>query len=287
MTIVGQVKALWRYPVKSMQGESLSAADFTKGGVVGDRHWAVRDEQSGEIRGAKKFPMLMQCKARYRGEVTAANLPDVEITLPDGRILDTTDQDINETLSELLQKPVTIHALRPASDLDHYRRTVPLDESELRDVLAREPDEELPDLSVVPQDVLAEIVEYTSPRGTYFDAYPIHLLTTSWLAALAQKNPQSKFDVRRFRPNILIDGADAGLAEQAWCGKHLKIGDTVFECQIPTIRCGMTTRATGTLPEDRQVLRTIVRESDNNVGCYANVGSGGTIRVGDDVELFD
>lgn len=286
MGIVGRVKALWRYPVKSMQGESLSSTTLTKKGVAGDRAWALRDETTGEIRGAKKFPMLMQFVARYLGEVQDSELPDVQITLPDKRAVKLSDNNVNSILSEALEKPVSIHGLRPASDTEHYRRRVPLTEAELRDVLAREDHESLPDLSALPNEVVSEIMEYTSPRGTYFDAYPIHLLTTSWLETLADKNHSSKFAPERFRPNILIEGANPGCAELEWCGKHIKIGEVVFACEIPTVRCGMTTRATAGLAEDKQVLRTIVEESDQNVGCYATVETDGEIKIGDAVELF-
>ena len=286
MKSVGRVEAIWRYPAKSMQGEALTSAQITESGILGDRTWAIRDETSQEIRGAKKFPLLMQCKARYLGEVSAQQITDIEIILPDGRVTRTSDKDVNARLTETLQTSVSIHALRPASDVEHYRRRIPLTEDELRDILGREADEALPDLTELPQDLLSEIVEFTSPRGTYFDAYPIHLLTTSWLTALGEKNPQSTFSPQRFRPNILIDGAPRGFAELDWCGKHLKIGENVFNCQIPTLRCGMTTHATGELPTDRQVLRTIVRESDQNVGCYATLENVGEINVGDEVKLY-
>ena len=84
-------------------------------------------------------------------------------------------------------------------------------------------DEPLPDLGVFPP----EILEFTSPLGTYFDAFPLHLLTTASLKELARRNPAARFDVRRFRPNILIDTGDAvnGFGEAGWSGKTLTIGD--------------------------------------------------------------
>ena len=287
MALLGRVQRLWRYPVKSMGGESLPTLQVEKFGVTGDRAWALRDEQTGEIRGAKKFPPLMKCKARYPGENLDKLSLDAEITLPSGEILRTSDQDINAKLSQYLNKQVTLHALRPAQDVEHYRRRVPLDENELRDLLGRDPDEPLPDLSTLPADVLSEITEYTSPRGTYFDAYPIHLLTTSWLQALSKANPHSQFDALRFRPNIVIENAAQGHAELDWCDNQIRIGSVIFNVQIPTVRCGMTTHATAELPADRQVLRTIVQESAHNVGVYATVESSGKINVGDEVEMLE
>ena len=205
--------------------------------------------------------------------------------MPDGNAIATGDADVNEVLSNYLEREVSIHPRRPATDLEHYKRRIPLSEDELRDVLAREPDESLPDLSLLPTEIVSEITEFTSPRGTYFDAYPVHLITTSWLSALAASNPTSRFEAPRFRPNLLIENAADGFAELDWCGKEIRIGEVVFECQIPTLRCGMTTQPTADLPKDTQVLRTIVRGSEQNVGIYATIKKAGEISVGDSVTL--
>lgn len=286
MMKVGRVREIWRYPIKSMQGESIARSELSELGILGDRGWALRDERTGEIRGGKKFPSLMACSARYLEEPKDDSICISEVTFPDGKKLNTNDGTIDAQLSAYLGREVTLHARRPATDLEHYRRTVPLTEEELRDVLARNPDEPLPDLSIVPQNIMQEISEFTSPRGTYFDAYPIHLLTTSWMAQLSAMNSDSRFEAPRFRPNIVIDEAPAGFAELNWCGKQLRIGEVLFNCAIPTIRCGMTTQSTADLPKDPQVLRTIVRDSEQNVGAYATVAELGSIKVGDIVSLL-
>ncbi len=144
----------------------------------------------------------------------------------------------------------------------------------------------MPDLSTIPSDVLDEIMEFTSPRGTHFDAYPITFLTTSWLAELSRHNPEARFEAPRFRPNFLIDGAEPGYAEEAWCGKRVRIADAEFECDIPTVRCSMTVHQTEDLPKDPKVLRTIVKQSGQNVGAYVRVAKAGVVKVGDSVELL-
>ncbi len=285
MTTVGRVEEIWRYPVKSMGGESLDAATLGVLGVPGDRGWALRDERNGEFRGAKKFPVLMQCEARYRDEPADDAIPAVDVTFPAGGGTASDADDANERISELVGAPVSLWAREPAENREHYRRRERRSRDETREILGLEPGEPLPDFSIYPDALLAELAEFTSPLGTYFDAYPIHLLTTSWLDTLREKRPGSRFDARRFRPNLLIDGAAPGLAELDWCGKTLRIGGTVLRCEAPTVRCSMTAQQTGPLPKDAKVLRTIVAETAQQVGIYATVARPGPVRVGDPVEL--
>jgi uncharacterized protein len=286
--IVGRIAEIWRYPVKSMAGGQLESALLGGLGIPGDRGWALRDEQAREIRGAKKFPLLMRCAARYLEEPNGGAVPPAEITFPDGSTARSDRPEASARLSELLGRKVTLWPRRPADDLEHYRRRLPEDpgnlEGELREMFGRTKDEPLPDLTIFPR----ELMEYTSPLGTYFDAFPIHLVTTAWLGELGRRNPSASFDRRRFRPNLLIEpvGDGSGFLELDWQGKRLQIGGATLAVTVPCVRCVMTTQETGDLPKDPAVLRTIVREADQNVGIYANVAASGAIRVGDAVELL-
>jgi uncharacterized protein YcbX len=285
MAIVGRVLELWRYPVKSMGGERLEGATLSAMGIPGDRGWAVRDEAAGEIRGGKKLPQLMRCSARYVREPAGDTVPPAEITLPDGATITTDEPGVADRLSGLLGRTVTLWPLQPAEHRDHYRRGLP-DKTdlmdELRDIFGRLPDEPLPDLSVFPP----EIMEFTSPLGTYFDAFPLHVLTTASLAALGGATPE-RFDRRRFRPNVLVetDAGLRGLVEAAWGSRTLRIGEAVAALQVPTARCSMVTQPQPGLAKDPQVLRTIVRDAEQNLGIYATVVSPGPVRIGDPVEL--
>ncbi|MFN8643000.1 MAG: MOSC N-terminal beta barrel domain-containing protein [Candidatus Binatia bacterium] len=285
MTTVGRVLEIWRYPVKSMAGESLAQAAVGAHGIAGDRGWALRDEAAGEIRGAKKMPVLMRCAARYDAEPVGETIPPATMTLPDGAAVRSGDADAAARLSALTGRPLTLWPRLPAERLDHYRRGAPDDpdfEAELRQIFGRLPEEPLPDLSVLPP----ELFEYTSPLGTYFDAAPLHLLTTASLATLAAGTPGAAFDRRRFRPNLLIETtAQVGLVENDWCGRTLRIGGVAIAVSIPTMRCSMTTRAVDELPQDPTVLRAVVREANQSLGVYASVGQAGVVRVGDEVTL--
>ena len=281
---VGTVKEIGRYPVKSMMGERVARTLLGALGLPGDRGYALRDEEAGEIRGAKKFPALMQCQARYLGE-PGEGIPPAEVRLPSGETLRTDDPRIGAKLSDLLGKKVSLWSRRPADDLEHYRRRPDANdlEKDLKEMFARVGDEPLPDFSLFPQ----ELFEYTSPLGTYFDAFPIHFITTAWLGELARRNPESRFEVRRFRPNFLIEAASGvdGFAESEWSGREVRIGGTRLKVEVPCPRCVMTTQPTGDLPKDPGVLRTIVREANQNVGMYASVVGSGEVREGDVVEV--
>ncbi|NLA35543.1 MAG: Fe-S oxidoreductase, partial [Actinobacteria bacterium] len=202
---MGEVTFIGRYPAKSMLGERLERADLVEAGLVGDRCWATRDEVRGGIRGAKKIAGLMHLGARYLDEPTAHGpTPQIEITLPDGTTVRSDAADVNERLSEALDHAVTLWPLQPADDLDHYRRGAPDSEDfleELRDIFGRTEDEPFPDFSVFPP----EVIEFESPPGTYLDAWPLMIMTNRSLATLRELNPDSAIDVRRFRPNLLVD----------------------------------------------------------------------------------
>ena len=284
--IIGTVKELWRYPVKSMAGERLEDASFGPLGVPGDRGFALRDEQAGEIRGAKKFAALMQCAARYLEEPSDERIPPAEMTLPDGSRVRSDDPEVGPRLSKLLGRAVSLWPRRPASDVEHYRRRPDGGDlqGDLVEMFARAPGEPLPNFSLFPQ----ELFEYTSPLGTYFDAFPLLLVTTAWLEELGRKNPSARFDSRRFRPNLLIEPTDGrtGFLELEWQGREVRAGEARFKIEVPCPRCVMTTQATGDLPKDPSILRTIVKEADQNVGIYASVSAPGRVRLGDPIELL-
>ncbi|MGA0840628.1 MAG: MOSC domain-containing protein [Pseudomonadales bacterium] len=286
MQVIGTVREIWRFPVKSMGGESLAAAQLTACGLLGDRQWATRNDSAGEIQGAKKMPLLMQCVARYRGAVGVDGLPPVDITLPDGSCTATDDAALGQKLSALLERPISLWPVQPASNLAHYRRRpmAPPDMgAEMAEIFQRLPDEPMPDFSIF----APELSQYTSMPGDYFDAFPLHLLTTASLAAMAARNPGAQWDARRFRPNLVIDpGSDAeGLVELGWVGRTVLVGGAEISCVTPAPRCGMTTRAQPGLANDPSVLRTIVADAAQNLGLYARVITAGEVRVGDPVLL--
>jgi uncharacterized protein YcbX len=303
----GRVREIWRYPVKSMAGEPLDYSDVAANGLWGDRGWAVRDETTGEIHNAKRHPVLMQCFAAYRVAPREDVIPHVEITLPDGTKISSDSSDVSRRLSELMQRHVTLRRRPPATDTRYYRRRElgaalagrlaqyrpgrrllqwailrGKAATELRETFGRAPDEPLPDFADVP----GSIFEFQTPPGTYFDLYPIHVLTSSTLQRLSALNPTANWDIRRFRPNVVIDTEpENGAVETDWVGRAVRIGAFVMKGEMPTIRCAMTMHAQADLPRDASVLRTIVRESNQCVGLYASVAAPGRVTIFDPVQL--
>ena len=272
------VNGLFRYPVKSMLGEALDQTILGEAGVPGDRHWAIRDEQRGGIRGGKKLPQLMKF-----GAASGTGAPT--ITSPDGEAKSASDDDINDWLSAKLEHPVSLWPLLPKEQLEHYRRGPPDDEdfeAELRAVFGRLPHEPIPDLTP-----FIEVLEYESPPGTYFDAFPLMLMSKQSLETMKKNNPGSQFDIRRFRPNLLIDCVDDDhpFPEQQWVGKQLLIGKVVLDIAYTCPRCSMVTQPLEELPQDAGIMRALVEQAEGNLGVYARVIQSGTVNVGDSVSV--
>ncbi|MEE2898072.1 MAG: MOSC domain-containing protein, partial [Gemmatimonadota bacterium] len=255
-------------------------------GMVGDRSWAIRDETRSQIEGARKLPGLLECEAHFVDIVEpGSTLPVPQITLPDGTQIAADAKDLPKRLTEFLGCDVTIWPRVDASNSTHYERA-PFESSdmtaELRNVFARLEDEPLPDLGKLPPESL---MAATLP-GTYFDCFPIMLMSTTALDSLAAARPASQFDRRRFRANFVVDvGQGDGFPENEWIGKNLRIGEAVFEMATECPRCVMTTHAQNELPKDPGIMRALVQENGGNLGVYARVATPGLIREGDAVEI--
>lgn len=266
---LSSVVALWRYPVKSMMGEELNAADLTQRGLLGDRAYALVDRSTGKVVSAKnprKWSKLFDFRAAFvEAPRSGQKIPPVRITLPNGTIATTEQGDLEQALSDVLGREVTLATTAPETpSLEEY----------------------WPDL-----DGLAHretVTDESMPAGTFFDSAVIHVLTTATIDRLRELYPQGRFEVRRFRPNIVVepDSGANGFVENDWIGHTLALGDQVrLSITGPCPRCVMTTLPQGDLPRDPGILRTAAQHNQVNVGVYANVVRGGTIHRGDPVRL--
>ncbi len=282
-----ELTRIYRYPIKSMGGHTMDRVNLTERGVPGDRCWTLKDEVHGGIKGGKRYPELMGMSARLLSDPGPENVsPQAEITLVDGTRLMTHDVDANDRLSAAVGAPVSLWPLLPKDQLEHYQRTPPPPgtdmETTLREVFARTPDEPLPDLSVFP-DVL---IAYESPPGTYFDAYPLLIMTESSLASMQASTQGSNFDVRRFRPNLILSVHEDGFPEDAWAGRKARLGGATLQLEIVCPRCVMTTHGFDDLPKDPKIMRNLVQMNGGNLGLYASLIEPGSVEVGDNLEFI-
>jgi uncharacterized protein len=208
------VKELWRYPVKSLAGESLESAQIGDLGLAGDRKVLVCNEK-GRVITSRTHPKLLGLKGSL-GSGSHAYVSGHLWTSPDALAL------IRE-------------AAGPTSNL----------------------------------------VSYEGPER--FDVLPLLVATDGAIDAFGH-------DRRRLRPNIIIGGVE-GLAERAWPGKHLRIGEVLIGVQDLRGRCVMTTFDPDTLKQDPNVLKEIVQKFDGELALNCYVISGGAIGVGDSVHL--
>lgn len=288
-----KVKSLWRYPVKSMAGEQLDETMLSRDGVIGDRCYAIHDGTT--IRGAKKFPALMKLSANYQAPPDGISIPPVNIRVGE-QLVNSEDPEINDILSRALEQNVTLDQLRSKDDLAYYES--PADSPsipELQKILGLEEGEPFPDFSDFPP----EAFQYSTPPGSFFDAFPLLILTTSSLATLAAHCPDSQIDERRFRPNLVIDtsaapslangdpGSETGFIEEAWHGGCLKVGDAIIRLTVACPRCSMITRGFEDLPDDTDIMRKLVTVNHHKLGIYGHVEKPGKIHIGDDVSLSD
>lgn len=283
MDKVGIVKEIWRYPVKGMAGERVEQCAISPNGLEGDRVWALRDIARQEIQSCKFRPELLMCTAVTRNGESGSH---VDIILPDGVILGSNDVNIHQSLSDLVGYESSLVSLQPIDDIDFYRRYKADDHTwleELKATFTREPDEPLPDFS----DFSKEARDYVTVPGTFFLVTPFHIITTATLNYMQKLLPKSDWDIHRFRPNIVIEtnSHDEGLVEQQWLGKSIKISNSHIDCVATAPRCGAITREQNNLKFDKSMLRTIVKETDQNLGIYGNISAQGILSVGDTVYM--
>jgi uncharacterized protein YcbX len=249
MTQVGTVTQLWRYPVKSFQGEQVDELTLASGGAAGDRVLAVVDPAAEKVLSAKRYADLLLASARLDGS-------RVVITLPDGTEHASDDAGVHAALSTWLGMDVRLEP--PPSD-----KAYPME------MYTGMSDESTP------------IFDWTGPPGTWVDLADSHWVTTTSLGTIAGAHPDGSWDVRRFRPTGLIETDGDGYPEEGW--PAFDVGEARVEVLMPTMRCSMPSRAQPGLDRDKAIGTTIRDANSNNLGVYAAVTRSGTVRVGDSV----
>ncbi|MEX2393661.1 MAG: MOSC domain-containing protein [Actinomycetota bacterium] len=274
-----RVSQLWRYPVKSMLGEQVPETEIGKHGVVGDRSFALIDVETGKICSAKRYDLwgrLFEFRATLERPGVAT------ITFPDGSTMSTDEPSISDRISGVLGRPVRLSATVPAgAKLEEV-----WDPSKGEQMYGPPTGDELEGQTII--DVEAS---FASP-GDFFDFSAIHFITTNTVDHFNEIEPETTFDVRRFRPNLVIDvDGEGGFVENDW--KGLRIGDVEIRTLMPVPRCVMTTLPQENLPKESNVLRAAAKHNMLDTvagrlpcaGIYAMVATEGTVRVGDSVDV--
>ena len=183
---VGTVAALWRFPVKSVLGETVDEADVSERGIAGDRAYALIDGETGKVVSAKNpklWPGLFGCRASFVEAPDDVGVPAVRITLGDGSSVRSDSPDVGARLSRFFGRDVVLARAAPADfTIDQYHPDVEdADPGGHRDTVV---DQKLGsaffDEAGLPSPVRV---------GAFFDLFPLSVLTTSTLDRLNDLRP--------------------------------------------------------------------------------------------------
>lgn len=250
-----RVEELWRYPVKSLRGERLTRAELVADGLDGDRGWGIRSSATGRILTARRAPALLMAAAALVDGVPV-------ITLPDGSRCAGPGAATDAALSDWLEQPVSLVAAigGPGGRAEFFEDAT---------------------------DDSSPAVEWTMPEGRFVDAGPLLLLSTASLRTMADRHPDGSWDVRRFRPNLVLDvpgdGAEEGWPEDGWTGRALRVGGAVVVPTEPCVRCTMVTRAQPGVEADVEIFRALRRHHGATFGMWTDIRTPGRVAVGDSV----
>ena len=254
------VVRIWRYPVKSIGGEELTRCHVGSAGILGDRGWCIADRASGTMLTARRSPDLLNATARVLGDDDPTSM-QVEITLPAGTSVRGDDPDVDARLSAWLGSEV---ALRRVTDID----SAPTYE------IAEDFEDEQG----------STWHQWQGPTWSFHDS-------ARSMVSIVSTGTLRDWDERRFRINVIVDGASD--SEAAYVERSARLGAATIDVRKGIDRCVMVTRPQAArsgrpaLGRDLDVLRTIIRERSNVLGIGAVVETEGGLDVGDQLSPAD
>ncbi len=245
------VAQLWRYPVKSLAGQRVDRIDVDELGLRGDRQWGLVDLETGLVLTARRVPELLFAEPAVGAEPPVGDdstairrVESMAIRLPDGRV--TAD---DAELSAWLGRQVALR--RPAPDERGWYEIAENDDR--------------------PE---GDWIRWHGPKGVFHDS-------TRTRISIIGEDALGDWDVRRFRPNVVIAGGD----ERALVGHDVRIGSVAVRVAKEIDRCVIVTRPQPGIERDKSVLVRVHTERGGNLGVGALVRGPGTIAVGDAVEV--
>ncbi|MBQ0978380.1 MULTISPECIES: MOSC domain-containing protein [Micromonospora] len=268
---MSSVVMLRRYPLKSAQGEALTAVEVEPTGLRGDRTWACIDRLDGTV-GSAKHPRRW---GRLCGVAATTHVDGAETTVTldvDGTSLRAGSAAADAALSRHLGRPVRLSRELPPDARLH--RTLPDEVGMVPDWMS----------GTRPGQETITTIAGTERVGRFVDFGAVHIVTTGALDLLGQRIGGASVAAARFRPNLVIDAP--GDPEP---GQELRLGDVVLRVTLPTPRCVIPGLPQADLPADRSVLSALARHYRVPVaglghaacfGTYADVVQPGRLRLG-------
>lgn len=272
------INGIWRYPIKSMMGDEVQVAEVTARGLAGDRAYAFVDQASNRTAAVRTWASgFMSYRANFVEEPRAGQrAPAVRITSPGGETLMTSQPDIDERLSAGFDRPLSLTSYAPSGLLTEFPAGT---------------------FAGAASELTEAPLATGAPEGTFFDLACIHLVATSTIDHLKSLYPQGEVDVRRFRPNMVVQTEGEPFVENTWAGRRVAIGNqVVLKVTIPCPRCVNITLAQDGLSRAPQLLRGIAQRNMVDlgdfgalpcVGVYADVLEPGLIKQGDTIRWLD
>jgi class 3 adenylate cyclase/uncharacterized protein YcbX len=251
------IESIWRYPVKSMAGEKLQSVFVTEKGIVGDRVYAFVNEETNRTAVVRKWAEnLLNYHPHFVTEPNAnTEMPALQMVMPSGETLITNSSELEERISAAFERKLKLMAIAPPGLLIE-----------------------------VPKGTLggslSEVTEIAlgggAPAGAFVDYGSLHLISSSTLDHFQKVYPQGRFDVRRFRPNLVIHSEAAAFTENSWVGRTIAIGnELVLRVTLPCPRCISVTLAQDDLPRDPSILRAIAEQNTCDLGDFGNLPCAG------------
>ena len=251
------VLQIWRYPVKSLQGESLDSTEVTDV-IPGDRGWGIIDNQTGYLLSAKRVPRLLEGQAWI--------IRDHCVLTIDRNEFSSEEDKINEKLSDWLERPVTLSKPNAGET-----RNIEIEWDDGTAEILQDPD----------------VFEFSTAPGWFFDSSSsLNLIGSATLDFLEKRVGPGSGDVRRFRPNLLVE-TQKPFEENDWVGKSLRIGTVEAFVKKRTDRCIVITREIGEFSASRSTLRFLSEYHDREAGINMDPTQPGVIRTGDAVEVLE
>ena len=252
-------------------------------GVVGDRAYALIDLETGKKASAKNsdFPNMLDCRVAFvEPPQLGRGVPPVRITLSSGKSVTSDAAGADAEFSAHFGRKVRLAPV-PANYFTIHQT----------------PDRREPEQRHGAAFLKASGIISPLPEGSFLDLFPMSVMTLSTLRRLGELQCQSRFDLRRFRMNLIVDTPEQGFVENGWIGKALSVGGRAkLDVAMADPRCVMTTLAQDDLPKDTEVMRALTMHNRLEIpgigrlpcaGVYAAVAEPGRLSVGDPVVLAE